>query len=293
MHCWVCTEEAHRPAGCKTVSEWNIKNHAESENISWIRANTKKCPKCHRAIEKNQGCNHMVCSKAGGCGHEFCWLCLGEWSTHGTSTGGYYQCNIYDKQAKEGKHAEEEKSRQSAKHALDKYMFFFERFMDHDRGMKLTVKEEADIEGSVQKLHDSHGFEIVELQFLYEALKQVRSCRRVLKWSYVYGYYLNEAGPAKNLFEFLQKNLEEKTDNLHELLEKNLYEYIPKVGKDKEDPSGAVDAANMKEQFMEFRSRVTNFSSVTGKFMQEILDGLKDDGTLTDMSYSMSSMQSM
>ena len=27
-------------------------------------------------------------SQAGGCGHEFCWLCLGEWSTHGTSTGG-------------------------------------------------------------------------------------------------------------------------------------------------------------------------------------------------------------
>lgn len=293
MHCWVCAEEAHRPAGCKTVSEWNVKNHAESENISWIRANTKKCPKCHRAIEKNQGCNHMVCSKAGGCGHEFCWLCLGEWSTHGTSTGGYYQCNIYDKQAKEGKHAEEEKTRQSAKHALDKYMFFFERFMDHDRGMKLTVKEEAEIESSVQKLHDTHGFEIVELQFLYEALKQVRACRRVLKWSYVYGYYLHEAGPAKNLFEFLQKNLEEKTDNLHELLEKNLYEYIPKVGKDKEDPSVAVDTANMKEKFMEFRSRVTNFSSVTGKFMQEILDGLKDDGTLTDMSYSMSSMQSM
>ena len=26
--------------------------------------------------------------KAGGCGHEFCWLCLGEWASHGTSTGG-------------------------------------------------------------------------------------------------------------------------------------------------------------------------------------------------------------
>jgi ariadne-1 len=223
----------------------------------------------------------MVCSKAGGCGHEFCWLCLGEWSTHGTSTGGYYQCNIYDKQAKEGKHVEEEKSRTAAKHALDKYMFYFERFMDHDRGMKLTVKEEVELEGHVQKLHDSHGFEIVELQFLYEALKQVRSCRRVLKWSYVYGYYLHEAGAAKNLFEFLQKNLEEKTDNLHELLEKNLHEYIPK-DKDKEDPSAASDG-NMKEKFMQFRSHVTNFGTVTKKFMQEILDGLRDEGTLTDM----------
>jgi len=208
--CWACGEEAHRPAECKTVHQWNIKNSAESENISWIRANTKKCPKCHKPIEKNQGCNHMICSKAGGCGHEFCWLCLGEWSTHGTSTGGYYQCNIYDKQAKEGKHTEEETTRQKAKHALDKYIFYFERFMDHDRGMKLTVREENDIESKVQTLHDKHGFEIIELEFLYDALRQVRACRRVLKWTYVYGYYLEEGGTENNLFEYLQKNLEQK-----------------------------------------------------------------------------------
>ena len=33
-------------ASCKTVNQWNVKNSAESENISWIRAHTKKCPKC-------------------------------------------------------------------------------------------------------------------------------------------------------------------------------------------------------------------------------------------------------
>ena len=59
----------------------------------------------------------------------------------------YYQCNIYDKQSKEGKHADEERSRAKAKHALDKYLFYFERFMDHDRGMKLTVTEEQDYHG--------------------------------------------------------------------------------------------------------------------------------------------------
>merc|ERR1719225_2600651 len=88
--------------------------------------------------------------------------------------------------------------------------------------MKLTVREEKDIEGKVQTLHDSYGFEIIELQFLYDALRQVRACRRVLKWTYVYGYYLEETGPEKNLFEHLQKNLEEKTDYLHEMLEKDL-----------------------------------------------------------------------
>jgi ariadne-1 len=268
--CWACGEESHRPADCTTVNQWSIKNSAESENISWIRANTKKCPKCHKPIEKNQGCNHMICSKAGGCGHEFCWLCLGEWSTHGTSTGGYYQCNIYDKQAKEGRHTEEEKTRQRAKHALDKYMFYFERFMDHDRGMKLTVREEQDVEGKVKTLHDTHGFEIIELQFLYDALRQVRACRRVLKWTYVFGYYMEESGPEKNLFEHLQKNLEEKTDNLHEMLEKDFNQFF-------EEPS----TSTAKDKFMEFRSHVTNFTNVTTKFLQQVLMDLGVGGGLT------------
>jgi hypothetical protein len=40
--------------------------------------NTKRCPSCGIGISKNAGCNHMTCSAStGGCGHEFCWLCLG------------------------------------------------------------------------------------------------------------------------------------------------------------------------------------------------------------------------
>jgi len=272
--CWGCAEEAHRPADCQTVTRWNVKNSAESENISWIRANTKKCPKCHKPIEKNQGCNHMICSKAGGCGHEFCWLCLGEWSSHGTSTGGYYQCNIYDKQARDGQYAEEEKSRKREKHALDKYMFYFERFMNHDRGMKLTVSEELDIEKKVQALHDKHGFEIIELQFLYDALRQVRVCRRVLKWTYVYGYYLEETDQEKNLFEHLQKHLEEKTDSLHEMMEQtldNLFFNTEELPTPEEAP----------RKFREFRSHVTNFTNVTQKFLTRIMTDLGQDGKLT------------
>merc|ERR1719476_672770 len=93
--------------------------------------------------------------------------------------------------------------------------------MDHDRGMKVTVTQEEETENKVRTLHDKHGFEIIELQFLYDALRQVRECRRVLKWSYVYGYYLEEEGPEKNLFQHLQRDLEEKTDHLHEMLEKD------------------------------------------------------------------------
>ncbi|GMH37965.1 hypothetical protein BSKO_05849 [Bryopsis sp. KO-2023] len=44
------------------------------------RSNFKRCPKCNHAIEKTGGCDHMTCRQnAGGCGAEFCWLCLADY----------------------------------------------------------------------------------------------------------------------------------------------------------------------------------------------------------------------
>mmetsp|Transcript_62783 Transcript_62783/g.53250 ORF Transcript_62783/g.53250 Transcript_62783/m.53250 type:complete len:90 (+) Transcript_62783:106-375(+) len=56
---------------------------SESSYTKWLNLFTKMCPKCSQNIEKNSGCNHMTCQKSvGGCGHEFCWLCLKEWRKH-------------------------------------------------------------------------------------------------------------------------------------------------------------------------------------------------------------------
>jgi hypothetical protein len=33
---------------------------------------TRKCPRCKVPIEKNRGCNHMICLH---CGTDFCWSC--------------------------------------------------------------------------------------------------------------------------------------------------------------------------------------------------------------------------
>ena len=32
-------------------------------NLLWLAANTKRCPQCQTATEKNEGCNHMTCKK--------------------------------------------------------------------------------------------------------------------------------------------------------------------------------------------------------------------------------------
>lgn len=46
----------------------------KSKSRTWIRDNTKPCPRCKIPIEKGNGCDHMRCMA---CKHDFCWKCLG------------------------------------------------------------------------------------------------------------------------------------------------------------------------------------------------------------------------
>ena len=64
--------------------------------------NTQECPQCNSTIEKDGGCNHMICKK---CNHDFCWVCLGKWEPHGSS---WYSCNRYDEsEAKKARDSQE------------------------------------------------------------------------------------------------------------------------------------------------------------------------------------------
>lgn len=92
--CLDCGKEDHQPSNCLQVKTWTDKEEDNNENLTWLKANTKPCPGCGSFIEKNQGCNHIHCRN---CGYDFCWLCKGKWKDHGSGTGGYYACNIYEK----------------------------------------------------------------------------------------------------------------------------------------------------------------------------------------------------
>ncbi|CAI8030003.1 E3 ubiquitin-protein ligase arih1 [Geodia barretti] len=80
--CFKCCEEPHEPVLCNYLTRWKKKCDDDSETSNWIHVNTKECPKCRATIEKNGGCNHMVCST---CRCEYCWVCLGPWAPHGAS----------------------------------------------------------------------------------------------------------------------------------------------------------------------------------------------------------------
>jgi len=69
--CFNCSLQAHSPCSCLMWELWIKKCRDESETVNWITVNTKPCPKCHKPVEKNGGCNLVACI----CGQAF-WLDL-------------------------------------------------------------------------------------------------------------------------------------------------------------------------------------------------------------------------
>ncbi|KAI7741644.1 hypothetical protein M8C21_017653, partial [Ambrosia artemisiifolia] len=260
--CWNCTEEAHRPVDCETVSKWIMKNSAESENMNWILANSKPCPKCKRPIEKNQGCMHMTCNPP--CKYEFCWLCLGQWSDHGERTGGFYACNRYESAKQEGAYDESERRREMAKNSLERYTHYYERWATNQSSRQKALADLHQMQTvHLAKLSEKQCQPETQLKFIIEAWLQIVECRRVLKWTYAYGYYLPEHEHAKRqFFEYLQGEAEAGLERLHQCAEKELHTYL------NDDCS--------QEAFNNFRTKLAGLTSVTRNYFENLVRALEN-----------------
>ncbi|CAN6485482.1 unnamed protein product [Victoria cruziana] len=260
--CWNCTEEAHRPVDCDTVAKWILKNSAESENMNWILANSKPCPKCKRPIEKNQGCMHITCTPP--CKFEFCWLCLGAWSEHGERTGGFYACNRYETAKQEGVYDEAERRREMAKNSLERYTHYYERWATNQSSRAKALSDLHQMQTvHLEKLSDKQCQPVSQLKFITDAWLQIVECRRVLKWTYAYGYYLPEHEQAKRqFFEYLQGEAESGLERLHQCAEKELLAFL-----DGEGPS---------KEFNEFKTKLAGLTSVTRNYFENLVKALEN-----------------
>ncbi|ONK82111.1 uncharacterized protein A4U43_C01F36230 [Asparagus officinalis] len=262
--CWNCGEDAHRPVPCETVAEWVLKNSSESENTNWILANSKPCPKCRRAIEKNQGCMHMTCTPP--CNFQFCWLCLGGWSEHQGQS--FYDCNKYVEAKESGAYSEEESIRERAKNSIERYTHYYERWATNKSSTKKAIADLQSMHKKVDKLRDKVSMSHGELNFVIEAWEQVVECRRVLTWSYAYGYYLDPEGKAKKeLFEYLQGEAEAGLERLHQSAETDLQAYMA-------DNVDEIVGEDLKK-FLDFREKLARLTSVTRNYFENLVGALE------------------
>ena len=275
--CFGCLEETHRPLDCGLVKEWQVKNSAESENMNWILANSKPCPKCSRPIEKNAGCMHMCCAV---CKHEFCWLCGQPWRDHGEGTGGYYACNRYETAKRKGEYAKEQGRRDKAKNSLERYMHYYERFSFNEDSAATSAKELRGLDAQLQEISQATGTPTSQLRFIEDAWRQVIRSSKRLKWTYAYGYYhfgIAKDAKKKEFFEFLQGEAERNLLRLKDFLDKDLKE-VTDEEKGKGKDFGAV------------QSTLTGMTQVTKEYFEKLVDelemGLGDLGSRYSSSFA-------
>ncbi|KAI3834648.1 hypothetical protein MKX03_005988 [Papaver bracteatum] len=239
--CWNCTEEAHHPVECSTVKKWNIKNTNEGENVTWILAHSKPCPNCKRPIEKNQGCNSITCSM---CRLRFCWICL-------KSTADHYACNGYDDQ-------------DDANTDVAKYTHYYERWAGNHSSRAKAVEDLKKVQSvHIEKLSRMGSETKTSLEFIADSWKQIIECRRVLKWTYAYGYYLpKHEKTKKQFFEYLQGEAEHGLERLHECAEKELQPYLHGI--------------SPLEDFNDFRKKLIGFTNATKNFFENLVRGLEN-----------------
>ncbi|OBT46201.1 ariadne-1 [Pseudogymnoascus sp. WSF 3629] len=211
--CFGCILTDHQPAPCELVKRWLKKCADDSETANWISANTKECPKCNSTIEKNGGCNHMTCRK---CKHEFCWMCMGLWSEHGTS---WYNCNRFE----EGSGSDARDAMAKSRVSLERYLHYYNRYANHEQSAKLDKDIATKTEKKMVQLQSASGLSWIEVQYLNLASQALQTCRQTLKWTYAFAFYLARNNLTE-MFEDNQKDLEMAVENLSEMFEKPVAE---------------------------------------------------------------------
>ncbi|CAG9855552.1 unnamed protein product [Phyllotreta striolata] len=203
IFCFKCGCDYHAPTDCHVIKKWLTKCADDSETANYISAHTKDCPKCHICIEKNGGCNHMQCYN---CKHDFCWMCLGDWKSHGSE---YYECSRY----RENPNIAHESVHAQAREALKKYLHYYERWENHSKSLKLEEQTLEKLRSRINQNVMSGLGTWIDWQYLFTAANLLAKCRYTLQYTYPYAYYM-EGGSRKELFEYQQAQLEAEIENL-------------------------------------------------------------------------------
>jgi ariadne-1 len=139
-------------------------------------------------------------------------------------------------------------SAQRAKAELDRYLHYYQRFHGHHQSLKYASAQREEAEKKMMSQQENQRAMWTDVEYLKDAVEQTIRCRRVLKYTYVLGYFLVDGTAEQTLFEHHQEMLEKNTERLQEQTEL---------------PVAKLD-----------RATIVNLARVTEKFMSSLLESL-------------------
>jgi len=212
--CFRCGEVWHDPVKCEMLLNWLAKCKDDSLASNYIVPTTKKCPECGVTIEKEGGCNHMVCRNQN-CNAEFCWVCLGPWDTNGSCRK---KCNRFDFDKAPG-----EQKRSRRREALESFLFYYTRHMNHVQSARFEMVKlyPSVLDKMEEEMMQQYKMPGIKVDFFHNAIQNLWLCRQTLYNSYIFAFHLSKTDDSA-VFEDVQGDLESATERLSEYLERNI-----------------------------------------------------------------------
>lgn len=112
---------------------------------------------------------------------------------------------------------ENEAAQLTAREALARYMHYFTRYQTHNQSLELEKQLLEKVHDRVREMEENL-MSYSDRQAFFEACRVLQQCRRTLKYTYPFAYYLTKNSQAQ-IFEDNQADLERATEVLSGFLE--------------------------------------------------------------------------
>ncbi|XP_021764263.1 probable E3 ubiquitin-protein ligase ARI7 [Chenopodium quinoa] len=171
--------------------------------------------------------------------------------------------------------------RKIAQFSIRRCSHYYERWASNHKSRQKAMDDLKRVEEvDLNKLSGRVNTPTTQLEFVMQGWKQIIECRRVLKWTYAYGYYLEEDKKEdqdfkikKELFEFLQGQAETQLERLHSCAEIELSPFLKDVNEDDDD----IIMTNPDDMdFSKYRIKLVGLTKVTGKHFEELVKALEN-----------------
>ncbi|XP_059279220.1 probable E3 ubiquitin-protein ligase ARI2 [Lycium ferocissimum] len=256
--CFNCLCELHSPCSCAMWDLWLKKCDDEAPTVTWLSEKTKHCPKCHKIVEKDGGCNLVTCM----CGQPFCWLCGGAtglehtWNSIAGHTCGRYKAS----------HLKSEDNVEG----YWRLTHYFGRYKAHIDSLKIEASEtKQKILDKVCSLEAKEFLQLKDFSWAMSGFYRLGRSRRVVANSYPFAYYYfgdlfaneitkEERGIKQNLFEDQQQQLETNIERLSMFLEEPFANYP-------------------EDKLVETRMKIITLSTVTDDLCKNLYECIDND----------------
>ncbi|EAR88229.2 IBR domain protein (macronuclear) [Tetrahymena thermophila SB210] len=262
--CSSCQGQAHLPLDCEQYKQWqNLISSVDLkvlENLRYIMQNTKACPNCKVAVEKNGGCQHMKCPN---CQAHFCWACL-------QITTNFSHPSFCNNQVTKQNDCIEIVEQQRIENYQQNFLYYKQMAVlsQLEYVTNYTLFENCFAQFDENEKNVQMNLRKYALNILYEA-------KFVLAFSWPVGFFIQDKEKL-NFLEYLQNNLD---------LYLNKFEYhLTQQFKEQFDEEMLNYYFINQEQY-NYQSYLYNYIEQTQQFIEEVKQSLRNLVTQVQFDY--------